>query len=332
MRIFLSYRRDDTSGHAGRLYDALSHRLGRGSVFHDVAAIDPGADFGDAIAQALQDCDAVLAVIGPAWVNASTPAGLRRLDQPDDYVRLELSTALAADARVIPVLVAGANMPSSADLPDELRALAGRQAFVLHDQTWPQDVDGLVSRLRGQPKVRRPYRRWALGLIAFAVAAVAAIVGPSVAWMLFGDDGTNDASIPACPSSERTPLALATAPVSADVARYDEVGPFRFAVEEASYRQTAPDSWLVVLQTVMRNDHSSESYGHRQDRYESLNVGGHPFPVVCYEDLNPADGIVGPEERATALVGFEVARDPRADLQLRLTHEPTPVSLDLDAR
>ena len=329
VRIFLSYRRDDTSGHAGRLYDALSHRLGRGSVFHDVAAIDPGVDFGDAIVRALQDCDAVLAVIGPAWLHASTPAGVRRLDQPDDYVRLELSTALAADARVIPVLVAGANVPSSTDLPDELRALAGRQAVVLHDQTWQQDVDGLVSRLRGQPPVRRPFRLWAVGLIALAVVAIAV---PSVAWLWFrGDDGTNESSIPACPSSERTPLALAVAPVTAAVPRHNEVGPFRFAVEEASYQQTAPDSWLVVLQAVMTNDHGSESYGHRQDRYESLNVDGHPFPVACYKDLNPADGIVGPGERATALVGFEVARDPRGYLQLRLTHEPAPVSLDLGA-
>ena len=146
MRIFLSYRRDDTSGHAGRLYDALSHRLGQTNVFQDVAAIDAGVDFGDAIARALDDCDAVLAVIGPAWVGASTPAGLRRLDQPDDYVRLELSTALARDARVIPVLVGGADVPSRTDLPDELSALADRQAVAVHDQSWQQDVDGLVSR------------------------------------------------------------------------------------------------------------------------------------------------------------------------------------------
>jgi hypothetical protein len=159
--------------------------------------------------------------------------------------------------------------------------------------------------------------------------AVAAIVGPSVAWSLFGDDGARDSSIPACPSSERASLTLATTPVTADVPRYNDVGPFRFSVEEATYRETAPDSWLVVLQTVMANDHGSESYGHRHDRYESLNVSGHPFPVVCYEDLNPADGIVGPGERATALVGFEVARDPHGYLQLRLTHEPEPVRLDL---
>ena len=170
MRIFLSYRRDDTSGHAGRLYDALSLRLGGGHVFQDVAAIDPGVDFGDAIVRALDDCDAVLAVIGPAWVTASTPAGLRRLEQSDDYVRLELSTALARDARVIPVLVGGAELPSSADLPDELAPLVDRQAVVLHDQSWQQDVDGLVSRLRGQPPARRPHRTLAIcGAVALAV-------------------------------------------------------------------------------------------------------------------------------------------------------------------
>ena len=91
----------------------------------------------------------------------------------------------------------------------------------------------------------------------------------------------------------------------------------------------APDSWLVVLKTVMTNNHDSESYGHRQDRYENLDVDGHPAPVSCYEDLNPADGIVGPGEKATALVGFEVTRDPHGHLQLRLSHEPAPVPLDL---
>jgi hypothetical protein len=328
VRIFLSYRRDDTSGHAGRLYDALTHRLGAGNVFQDVAAIDPGVDFGDAIVRALDDCDAVLAVIGPAWVMASTPAGLRRLEQPDDYVRLELSTALARDARVIPVLVGGADVPSSADLPDELHSLVDRQAVVLHDQTWQQDVDGLVSRLRGQPAARRPHRRWAVvGLLALALSAVA-----GVAWLLLrSDNGANESGIPACPASERTPLELVTELVGADVPRYNEVGPFRFEVEEASYRQMAPGSWLIVLRTVMTNHNSSESYGHRQDRYETLDVDGHPSPVSCYEDLNPADGIVGPEEKATALVGFATTRDPHGHLQLRLTHEPTSVNLDLTA-
>jgi hypothetical protein len=328
VRIFLSYRRGETSGHAGRLYDTLSHRLGEGNVFQDVAAIDPGVHFGDAIVRALDDCDAVLAVIGPAWVSASTPAGLRRLDQPDDYVRLELSTALARDARVIPVLVGGASVPSSADLPDELHSLADRQAVVLHDQTWQQDVDGLVSRLRGQPPGRRPHRRWAVaGVIALAVTAVAGL-----AWLLLrSDNGANESSIPACPSLERTPLDLATGVVGADVPRYNEVGPFRFEVEDASYRQTAPGSWLVVLQTVMTNNHSSEPYGHRQDRYDTLDVDGHPSPVACYEDLNPDDGIVGPGEKATALVGFGVSRDPHGHLQLRLTHEPASVKLDLTA-
>jgi len=228
VRIFLSYRRDDTSGHAGRLYDGLSHRLGAGNVFQDVVAIDPGVDFGEAIVRALDNCDAVLAVIGPAWVTARTPAGLRRLEQPDDYVRLELSTALARGARVIPVLVGGADVPSSADLPDDMHSLADRQAVVLHDQTWQHDVDGLVSRLRGQPQARRRHRRWALvGLIALAVTAVA-----GVAWLLLrGDNGASESGIPACPSAERTALQLATSSVATDVPRYDEVGPFRFEVE-----------------------------------------------------------------------------------------------------
>ena len=93
MRIFHSYRRDDASGHAGRLYDALSHRLGRGSVFHDVAAIDPGVDFGDAIVRALQDCDAVLAVIGPAW------PGWMRAHQPACVASISPTTTSGSSSR-----------------------------------------------------------------------------------------------------------------------------------------------------------------------------------------------------------------------------------------
>jgi len=325
VRIFLSYRRDDTSGHAGRLYDALSVRLGGGQVFQDVAAIEPGVDFGDAIVRALDNCDAVLAVIGPAWMTASTPSGLRRLEQSDDYVRLELATALAHDARVIPVLVGGAELPASADLPEDLRTLVDRQAVVLHDQSWRQDVDGLVSRLRGQRPAGRPHRALAIG----GAVALALIVIAGIVWLRSADDGgENDASVP-CPSSELTALQLLSPLVGADVPRYNGFGPIHFDVEEAGYRQLAPGSWLVVLKTVMTNNDDTAEVGHHQDRYENLDVDGHPAPLSCYEDLNPADGIVGPDEKATALVGFEVTRDPSGHLQLRLSNEPLPVPLDL---
>jgi hypothetical protein len=146
-RIFISYRRDDASGHAGRLYDDLTERFGEDRVFMDIDTIEPGVDFGDSIEQALDRCEVVLAVIGKSWVKISDSAGLRRLDNPDDYVRMELEASLARGIRVIPVRVQGAPMPSSTELPEGLARLARRQAVELSDHRWRYDVSVLVAAI-----------------------------------------------------------------------------------------------------------------------------------------------------------------------------------------
>ena len=234
MRIFFSYRRDDTSGHAGRLYDALSLRLGGGHVFQDVAAIEPGVDFGDAIGRALDDCDAVLRSSDQPGSTASTPAGLRRLEQSDDYVRLELATALARDARVIPVLVGGAELPSSADLPEELGPLVDRQAVVLHDQSWPQDVDGLVLACAASPGAATASEFGDLRCVALALIVIAGWHGS-----LGGDDdGANDASFPTCPSSERPRLPLVTRSSARTSRATTRLGP-----SASRWRRPAIASW-----------------------------------------------------------------------------------------
>ena len=144
-RIFISYRRDDSSGHAGRLYDDLVERFGDDRVFIDIDTIEPGVDFSESIERALDSCEIVLAVIGKSWLKISDSAGLRRLDHPDDYVRMELEAALARGVRVIPVRVQGAEMPSSTELPEGLASLARRQAVELSDSRWRYDVSVLVS-------------------------------------------------------------------------------------------------------------------------------------------------------------------------------------------
>jgi hypothetical protein len=146
-RIFLNYRRDDSSGYAGRLYDDLAERLDDYDVFMDIDKIEPGADFVDVIDYALDRCDVVLAVIGRHWLTVTDGTGRRRLDDPDDYVRLELETALARGMRLIPVRVQGAEMPSSSELPESLRGLARRQAIALSDTRWQRDVEDLADTL-----------------------------------------------------------------------------------------------------------------------------------------------------------------------------------------
>ncbi len=144
--IFLSYRRTDAPGHAGRLYDRLVDRFGEASVFKDLDSMEPGADFGEVIEDAVARCDALIAVIGRDWLSADAE-GLRRLDSPDDWVRLEIGNALKRKVRVIPVLVEGARMPSAADLPADLQALARRHAVELSESAWNPQVRQLIDAL-----------------------------------------------------------------------------------------------------------------------------------------------------------------------------------------
>ena len=127
-RIFISYRRDDSAGHAGRVYDRLSDHFGPDQVFMDVDTIAPGRDFVDAVQKAVGGCDGLVAIIGREWLAISDAAGVRRLEDPEDLVRLEIATALERGIRVIPVLVQGTQMPSNADLPEGLKELARRNA------------------------------------------------------------------------------------------------------------------------------------------------------------------------------------------------------------
>lgn len=148
-RVFINYRRNDSGGYAGRIYDALRAHSSEWDVFMDIDAIDPGADFTEVIDESLETCDVVVAVIGRQWLQTSDERGRRRLEHPDDFVRLELLAALDRNVRVIPVLVQGAAMPSSEELPEELARLARRQGLELSDGRWRYDVGRLIEVLEG---------------------------------------------------------------------------------------------------------------------------------------------------------------------------------------
>lgn len=145
--IFISYRREDSAGHAGRIYDRLSDRFGRDKVFMDVAGIEPGVDFVEAIDRAVGSCDVLLVIIGNKWLSCTDAAGKRRLDDPQDFIRLETATALKRGIRVVPVLVQKAIMPTEDDLPDDLKALARRQATEIDDTHWDSDTGQLIETL-----------------------------------------------------------------------------------------------------------------------------------------------------------------------------------------
>jgi class 3 adenylate cyclase/tetratricopeptide (TPR) repeat protein len=151
-RVFLSYRREDSAGHAGRLFDALVDAFGKDSVFMDIDTITPGQDFAKAIDSALLMCDDSLVVIGPRWLRLSERGERLQLDGTEDFVRLEIERSLLRNVRVLPILVGGAVMPSSRDLPSSIEALAHRQAFQLSDHRWHADVNELITLLRTRPQ------------------------------------------------------------------------------------------------------------------------------------------------------------------------------------
>ncbi|RZJ09068.1 MAG: toll/interleukin-1 receptor domain-containing protein, partial [Rubrivivax sp.] len=171
-RVFISYRRDDAAGYAGRLEEALEQRLGRGSVFRDVLDIAPGEDFVQAIRSRLADAKTVLVLMGPRWAGGEAP-GSRRIDDEGDFVRLEVAVALDSSARVVPVLLPGARMPAEADLPAPLKPLARRNALSLSDEHWGADVGRLCDAVGVAP--RRRVWRWVTGGAVVAAAAVASL-------------------------------------------------------------------------------------------------------------------------------------------------------------
>lgn len=146
-KIFISYRREDSEGFARSLFQSLVGRFGKDHVFMDVEAIGLGMDFVDAIDSSLDDCGALLVLIGKDWVNCADGKGRRRLEKDDDFVRLELAKAIERNVRVIPILVKGAQMPKVGELPEELRSLTRRQALELRHERWDHDVDHLGSSL-----------------------------------------------------------------------------------------------------------------------------------------------------------------------------------------
>lgn len=148
-RIFISYRRADSEGYVGRLYDHLVQHFDKTEIFLDVGTIKPGEDFVAIIKKVVGSCDALIAVIGPRWLDIRDEKGMRRLDKPNDFVRLEIATALKRNTLVIPVLIERATMPSKNDLPNDLSALTRRNAILLSHERFSYDIDRLVQAIGG---------------------------------------------------------------------------------------------------------------------------------------------------------------------------------------
>jgi tetratricopeptide (TPR) repeat protein len=177
-RIFISYRRDDAAGEAGRLADHLLKRFGADRLFLDIETIEPGSDFVQVLQRSLKETAAVLVVIGRRWVDIPDAAGRRRLDDPADFVRQEVEAALGRDIPVVPVLVQGARLPRAEDLPAPLVPLVTRQAATLDHDEFHADAERLCDRLA--PIFAGGGRWWPLPVplaLTAGVVLVAAMLG-----------------------------------------------------------------------------------------------------------------------------------------------------------
>jgi formylglycine-generating enzyme required for sulfatase activity len=185
-KVFISYRRDDTKYQARDIHDAFCRVLPRDHVFMDVATIPPGANFRQVLRGWVDQCEVLLALIGPGWLNATDPKSKgRRLDNPSDLVRIEIGEALACGIPVVPVLIDGVPMPDIDLLPDDLKELVNRQAEFVEYRNFVVDVERLIRKLGLTEGPRRQVRwNWIGAIAAVLIAAyfVAHYIGIPVWW------------------------------------------------------------------------------------------------------------------------------------------------------
>ena len=190
-QIFISYRREDSGGYTRAIYDQLVKRFSKSRIFMDVDAIDPGLPFDEVIDQAVSHCEVLLAMIGKRWMEPEV-GGVARINNPKDFVRLEITAALSRSIRVIPVLLDGAMMPSEDVLPEPLRPFARRNAIEVSNSRFNSDVEILVAavgKALGEPSPRdssisssrRSMLYWVLG--ALALGGVVPVVRLVNRWM-----------------------------------------------------------------------------------------------------------------------------------------------------
>ena len=229
--IFISYRRQDTAAYAGRIYDRLAAKYGEDNVFMDIDRIEPGQDFVDAINHSVAEAGVLLVLIGREWIKMTDKGGVSRLNNPEDFVRLEILAGLEQKTVIIPVLLADAEMPPAQALPPPLQPFTRRNAIEISDSRFHSDVDRLIEAIdkifnpRGAstPPIRPEQRNRGatplnsvssipnMGFIAAAIAAVAMIVG-GIWW--FTAIGERDADVQAEPyiQSPPTPKSVENSP------------------------------------------------------------------------------------------------------------------------
>jgi hypothetical protein len=251
--VFISYRRDDTAGHAGRLYDHLTRAFGADGVFMDLDDIGKGDTFADTLTAKLRESDVLIAVVGRRWLTLTDAAGHRRLDNPDDWVREEIRTALTSGHLVIPVRVDGAAMPAAADLPEDIRGLMERQwAEVRDGSAFQTDVDTLRLDIRRR-RARGTWSEWfKTHRVAIAAVLIMALAASGYSALSYWRASRVPVPLVSGQAVERATEALAAVGLRAGEVSHQPTNDYAagWVIEQATPAQTLVSRGTAVALTV----------------------------------------------------------------------------------
>ena len=330
-KIFLCYRREDSSWAAGVLRHHLSQHFGADSVFRDIDSTPLGADFREHIKKEISKCDVLLAVIGDQWLDFDDNENVRRIDSTDDFVRLEIESALARPMPVIPILVGRTPMPKEGSLPASIARLAYHQAHEVRSgreqpfqlATLTQGIEALLSLRNPQPKtvprlnlsissVASHLRAASIGRLVVYLAMAAMIIAGAPLWELarqWQENRQRVATRPSAPPPSQATIQPAEQPVSPkDVDRQRPVAPLRptmpaencdvlrkFSSEEWKRQfigTSFPDTWMVYVASGSGSASAAEAAQIRS-KFEIANptLAFAAIPTISRKDDNERFGI-----------------------------------------
>jgi hypothetical protein len=275
-RIFMSYRRADSMAVSGRIYDHLVEVFGEDSVFKDVENIEAGDDFRVVLTNAVSSCDVLLVIIGPNWLNVADSTGRRRLEDPHDFVRLEVETGLKrSDVLVVPLLIENASMPRPSDLPASMQDLCFRNAMpVRNDPDFHRDIQILLDHLHRYFKRLGRERRRLTPMILGVVAALI-VIAAGAFFLLNGQPGflatatATPTEVAIVPTDTQTPTEIPPTPTPE---------PSATPTEEATPEVQAP-----VEPTVLYPEGKALQLLYNASSFYAYNPDGQRLPV---EDLS----------------------------------------------
>jgi TonB family protein len=284
--IFICYRRDDAEGEAGRLFDDLTAEFGADKIFMDVVDIEPGLDFRSVIDRNVSSCNVLLAVVAKGWIDAKDEAGHRRLDKPEDFVRIEIASALKRNIPVIPVLVHGAHTPRAAQLPDELKDLAYRNAVPLTHVRWDTDVQLLIKaihRFVDSPVTVPPTQTAGQPSRTIIVAVVAAITIAAGGYGIYKHYEEKAAAKQAAMEKAAAAEKAAAEKAAAEKAAAEQAAAEKAAAEQAAAKKAAVEKAKQAAVKKVADQTAAEKAAADQAAADQVAENGPGIPISSAE-------------------------------------------------